>query len=174
MRRARTKLAVDGVLAASAFVTFASGLVLLLGLHAGRGALRTSALGLDRLVWLDLHRLPALVMLAALTFHLALDWKAFAAKFGRVPKRERRGPVPEHLHGTRGLICLAVWAAAITGVASWLAGGSGPTRGPEAGGVRHHLVDVHFIFGLAALPWSVHHLGHRWRWMVRVWRAWRS
>jgi hypothetical protein len=124
-------------------------------------------LGLTRVTWLNLHRLPALVVAAGLGLHVALSWGPFVARLRRA--RARRGL-------SEPLLYVAFWTVALTGTGLWLiVGGSTPLQGPVQLGPlehgRHHVVDVHHIAGLVALPLTVHHVGHRWRLMTRALRA---
>ena len=80
MHRNHFKPLLDVVVLVAAFLTFASGLVLFLNLHRDEGAFRMSPLGLTRLAWLNLHRLPALIVVSGIGLHIALNWKAFIAR----------------------------------------------------------------------------------------------
>jgi hypothetical protein len=172
MRRVRLRLLVDSVLLVGAFVTFASGLVLLLGLHVGDGTARASALGLGRLAWLNLHRLPALTTLLALGLHIALDRRAFATRLRRIFRRDAAVP-----HGRADTVmCLAMLTVVLAGLAAWLlVGGSAPLLGPAPLGPlpepRHRWIDVHHVAGVVSLPLVTHHVAHRWRWMVRTFQS---
>jgi heme/copper-type cytochrome/quinol oxidase subunit 2 len=172
MRRTHFKLVVDVVLLVAAFLTFASGLVLFLDLHRDMGALRTSALGLSRLAWLNLHRLPALLVVTAIVLHLAFNWAAFVARlrnsFAR--KSKSRG-IPELA------LYVTFWTVALTGIVAWFfVSGSAPLAGPVPLGwlyhTRHHLIEVHHSVGFVALTLAVHHVGHRWHRMVRCLGSW--
>ena len=170
-----TMLLIDVVVLAAAFLTFGSGLVLFFGFHVGEGAFRTSSLGLNRLTWLNLHRLPALMVALGIGLHVALNWRAFVGRCRR--SLSRKG-------GSRDVLELvmyvAFWTVALAGMAVWLLiGGSAPLAGPVQLGrlpqVRHHVVDVHNIAGLVAFLLTVHHVCHRWRRMVRGLRtAWHT
>ncbi len=172
MHRNHFRLLVDVVLLATAFLTFASGLVLFLRFHMGGGAFRTSALGLTRLAWLNLHRLPALLLVAVLGLHLILNGRAFRSRLrnGFARKSQARA-VPELvLYGT-------FWTAALTGIVAWFfVSGSAPIEGPVPFGwlypARHHVVEVHHIVALVALVLAVHHVGHRWHRMARGLESW--
>lgn len=171
MRRVALRLFVNSVLLGAALLTFGSGLVLLIAFHVNEGATRASALGLGRLAWLNLHRLPALATLVGLGVHGGVNWKAFTTKLRRISRRDggRRSV-------TDSLLCLALLTVALSGLAVWLlVGGSAPLLGPAplgpAPGFRHHLVNVHNVAGLVALPCAVRHVGRRWRWMVRTFRS---
>jgi hypothetical protein len=172
MRRHHLKLVVDIVLLVAAFVTFASGLVLFLDLHRDAGAFRTSALGLSRLAWLNLHRLPALIVVLAIVLHLALDWAAFVARLRNGFSRNSKSrAIPELV------LYVAFWTVALTGIVAWfIVHGSAPLAGPVPLAwlypTRHHVVEVHHIVGLVALPLAVHHVGHRWHRMVRGLESW--
>jgi hypothetical protein len=172
MRRHHCKLLVDTVLLVTAFLTFASGLVLFIDLHRDAGAMRTSALGLSRLAWLNLHRLPALLMATTIVLHLALDWAAFVARLrnGFARKSKSRG-IPELV------LYVTFWTVALTGVVAWFfVTGSAPLAGPVPFGwlhpTRHHVLEVHHVLALVALPLAVHHVWHRWHRMVRGLESW--
>ncbi len=167
MRRNGLRLLVDSMLLGAALLTFASGLALLVAFHADDGATRSSALGLGRLAWLNLHRLPALLTLAALAAHLALTWRPFTTRLRGIFRRDR-GPRAV----LDSLLCLALLVAAAAGLATWLfVDGSAPLFGPaplgRAAGARHALIEVHEFAGLIAFPCAARHVVRRWRWMVR-------
>lgn len=167
MSRNELKILIDVVLLTAAVVAFTSGFLLLFGFHVGNGVFRASAMGLSRLAWLNLHRLSALALTAALGLHLALNWKAFAARLRRGFSRKSGSK-----NGSELILYLTFGAAAITGLVVWLiVGGSAPLTGPVRFGplphTRHRFVDIHYIVGLVALVLTVHHVGHRWRRMVR-------
>jgi len=172
MRRLHFKLVVDSVLLAAGFLTFASGLVLFLNLHKDAGAFRASTLGLTRLAWLNLHRLPALLVVTTIVLHLALNWAALLARlrnaFARTSKS--RGV-------SEPLLYLTFWTVALTGIVAWFCvAGSAPLAGPVQLGwlhhTRHQVIEVHHSVGLLALTLAVHHVGHRWHRMVRGLESW--
>ena len=163
----RVRGAAGLVLLAAAALTFVTGLVLFFGFHVGGGHLRGAVLGLPRLVWLNLHRLPALVVAVSLGLHLALNARAFLARL-------RRGLVGKlgAGNGAELALYLAFLTVVLTGLAAWfLLGGSPALEGPVRLGrppqLRHRFLDIHNIVGLAAFAAAVHHVGHRWRRLVR-------
>jgi len=167
MPRNQFKLLVDVVVLVAAFLTFVSGLVLFFDFHVGKGASRTSALGLTRLTWLNIHRLPALIVVAGIGFHIALNWKGFVARLRHSFSRERKNRAVSEL-----ILYVTFATVAMTGIVVWLfVLGSAPLEGPVPLGqphpIRHQLVDIHNIVGLVALALTVHHVGHRWGQMVR-------
>lgn len=171
MRRRDLKLLVDLLLLGAFALAFTAGLVLFFGFHVGEGSLRSSGLGLARITWLDLHRLSALAAIALTALHVALDWKAFLARWRRLAGRGggRRGLSEPLLHVTFAVVALA-------GLALWaLVPGSAPLAGPVPLGPlphgRHQIVDVHDVAGLVALALTVHHVAHRWSWIVRGLRS---
>lgn len=172
MRRSRFKLVVDVVLLVAAFLTFASGLVLFLDLHRDAGALRTSALGLSRLAWLNLHRLPALLVVTAIVIHLALNWAAFGARLRNgFARKSKSRAIPELV------LYVTFWTVALTGIVAWfVVDGSAPLAGPVPLGwlphARHPVVEVHHTVGLVALLLAAHHVGHRWHRMVHGLGSW--
>ena len=172
MRRLHFKLVVDSVLLAAGFLTFASGLVLFLNLHKDAGAFRASTLGLSRLAWLNLHRLPALLVVATIVLHLALNWAALLARLRNAFARTSKSRGVSEL-----LLYLTFWTVALTGIVAWFfVGGSAPLVGSVPLGwlhhTRHHVVEVHHIVGLVALLLAAHHVGHRWHRMVQVLGSW--
>jgi hypothetical protein len=172
MRRNHLKSLLDVVLLVAAFLTLASGLVLFLDLHRDVGVFRTSTLGLTRLAWLNLHRLPALFVATAVCLHLALNWRAFVARLRNGFARKSKS------RGTSELVLyITFWTVALTGIAAWFfVDGSAPLAGPVSLGwlhhTRHHLIEVHHTVGLVALLLAVHHVGHRWHRMVQELGSW--
>jgi hypothetical protein len=167
MKRSELESPVSLLLLVTGTVAFATGLVLLTQFHMGHGSFQAEALGLSRLVWLDLHRLSSLGALGALVIHLALHWRAL---WGRVRSafgpRRARGTVAELL------LYAAFTTTVVAGFAAWwLVGGAAPLLGPIPPGLaphgRHHLVDLHHLTGLLALALTVNHVGHRLRQLVR-------
>lgn len=155
--RKRAALIVNFILLASALLTLASGLVLFLGFHIGSGHLRLSAAGLSRLTWVSLHRVPTVLMVAAVGAHLALNGRAFVARLRHAFSRMRGNGLELVLYAT-------FFAAMITGiVVAILAGGSAPASGPSLG---HVLAHAHSVVGFVALGFSGHHVGHRWQRMM--------
>lgn len=172
MTRNQFKLLVDVVVLVAALLTFVSGMFLFFDFHVGKGAFRTSAFGLSRLTWLNIHRLSALIVVAEIGFHVALNWKGFVARLSSSFSRNRKS------RGISELILYVTFATvALTGIVVWLfVLGSAPLAGPVPLGqphpIRHQLVDIHNIAGLLALALTVHHVGHRWGQMVRGLRSW--
>jgi hypothetical protein len=167
MPRNQFKLLVDAVLLVVALLTFASGMLLFFEFHVGKGAFRTSAFGLTRLTWLDIHRLPALIVVAGIGFHLALNWGGFVGRLRGSFSRNRKSRAVSEL-----VLYLTFGTGAMTGIVVWLLGkGSAPLAGPVPLGqlhpIRHQLVDIHNIVGLVALALVAHHVGHRWHRMAR-------
>lgn len=56
-------------------MAFFTGVVLLFCFHMGEGAFATSALGLDRLIWLNVHHVTSLVLLGLVVHHVAHRWR---------------------------------------------------------------------------------------------------
>jgi hypothetical protein len=167
MDRKQLMLLVDVVLLVAGFLAFASGLVLFLDFHMDAGAFRTSGLGLTRLSWLNLHRLPALIVVAAMVFHLALNWAAFLARLRNgFSRKSKSRQIPELV------LYVTFLTTALTGMVAWFfIRGSVPLAGPIVleglHHTRHHVIEVHHIVGLVALTLAVHHVGHRWHRIVR-------
>ena len=172
MRRKHFKLLLDVVLLVAAFLTFASGLVLFLDLHRDAGAFRTSALALTRLTWLNLHRLPALIVVPAIGLHLALNAAAFVARLRNgFSRKSKSRAIPELV------LYLTFWIVAMTGIVAWFfVAGSAPLAGPVPLGrlhhARHHVVEIHHFVGFVALTLAAHHVGHRWHRMVQGLGSW--
>lgn len=167
MQRRELNLLLDWVLLAAALATFSTGLVLLLCLHAGDGASAAAALGVDRLIWVNVHRLSAALALAGVTTHVALHWRAFRSRLANVIARRTKRPVD-----SEAVLYATFLIAAFTGFVAWLAlEGSTPLFGPAvigpASGARHPWIDTHHLSSLVSLALIVHHVGHRWRLMVR-------
>jgi hypothetical protein len=166
MSRTDLRRRVDLVLLGAGALTFLAGLVLLFAFHADDGEWATSALGVPRLVWLDLHRLAAAALVAGVAVHLGLDARAFLGQLRRAFSRRRSGARIELV------LYAAFFLAAGTGLAAWLlVDGSSPLLGPVPLGPlphgRHSLVEVHNLAGLIALALAVHHVWLRWRFLVR-------
>jgi hypothetical protein len=167
MHRNNLRSLTDVVLFLTALLTFGSGLVLFFEFHVGSGTFRLAALGLTRLTWLNLHRLVAMGLLAALGLHLALNGRALLAQLERVISRRRGSPAVSEI-----LLYTTFSVVVVTGLVAWFAiDGSPPLAGPIALGpqpsARHHVIDVHNVVGLVTLLLTVHHIGHRWRRMIR-------
>ena len=170
MRRSDLQRLVDLALLAAGSLAFASGLVLLACFHMDDGPYQRSALGLPRLAWLNLHRLPALLLAAAAAVHVALHWRAMLGWLRRALARGRGA-------GRELLLYATFWTVALTGLAAWtVVGGSAPLAGPiplaRLPHLRHALVDVHDLTGLVALALVVRHAGHRWRLLARGLGTW--
>jgi hypothetical protein len=167
MQRRELNLLLDWSLLVAALATFSTGLVLLLCLHAGHGAFATSALGQSKLVWLNLHRFSAAVTALGVVTHVGLHWRAFRAKLTNVVTRRTKRPINSEL-----VMYVAFFVAAFTGLVAWLVlEGASPILGPavigRANSTRHPWIDTHHISSLMSLVLIVHHIGHRWRLMVR-------
>ena len=75
MQRRNLNLLLDWLLLVAALVAFSTGLVLLVRFHMGHGAFATSALGLGKLLWLNVHRFAAAIFAATAVTHVALHWR---------------------------------------------------------------------------------------------------
>jgi len=166
MRRRDWNLLLDWALLLAGLTAFSTGIVFLFRFHVGEGPFATSALGLDRLVWLNLHRLSAALVLAVVATHVALHFRTFkrrvTALFARQTRRRDR---PELL------LYLVFLIAVSTGFAAWwIVEGSSPLLGPailgRASASRHPWVDTHHVSSLVALALVAHHIGHRRRFLV--------
>jgi hypothetical protein len=166
MPRRELNRLVDWVLLVAAFATFSTGLVLLLGLHVGRGASAASALGQGKLLWLNLHRFSAAATVLGVVTHVALHGRAFLARLTTVVRRTTKRRI-----GSEPVMYAAFLVAAVTGLVAWLfVEGSSPVLGPavigRANAARHPWIDTHHVASLVSLVFVVHHVGHRLRFMV--------
>jgi hypothetical protein len=167
MKRDTPRLLVDAPLLTAGLFTFASGLILLFYFHVGGGAFRASAIGLDRLTWLNLHRWSALVTSLGICLHLLLNRKPFVLKLKGFTRRLTFGRAAAFLG-----FCTVFATVIVTGFIVWLAmDGSTPLTGPVTvmlqHDARHHVVDVHNITGIVALVAAAHHTLYRRHWLVR-------
>jgi hypothetical protein len=167
MQRRRLNISLDWLLLVAALVAFPTGVVLLLCFHMGNGAFATTALGLGKLAWLNLHRFAAAVLVATVVSHVALHWRAFRKMIMNFVTRATKKRIR-----SEPLMYGAFFIAAVTGLVAWLAlEGSSPLFGPaligRASGTRHPWVDAHHITSLMALLLVAHHVRHRFRLMRR-------
>jgi hypothetical protein len=167
MRRRDLNLLVDWCLAPAALIMFATGFVLFFRFHVGHGAFAASAFGVDKLVWLNVHRVTAIAVIAGVMTHVVLHRRAFA--FHVIEFVSGRSWRKVDIEPIMYAICLV---AALTGLVAWfVVSGSSPLLGPAAVGplnrLRHAWVDAHNISALTALVLVAHHFGHRWHFMTR-------
>lgn len=170
MRRSSINLLFDLVLVVAGVLTFAGGLVLLTCFHVGPEMVRTDAVGLSRLAWLNLHRLSAFGVLAGTAAHVVMHWRPIVSAFRRrIVGSRRKGP------GVDRVLYLVLPGCVVAGFLAWFAlPSSAPLTGPAIGVMthtRHVAIDIHNILGLIALPLAVHHLAHRWGWITRTLRS---
>lgn len=169
MTRRQTTRPISWALLLSSLLVFVTGLVLLLGFHVGQGRFRAELLGLSRLTWLNLHRLPSVLVLLCLAAHLALHWRTLTARLQRMLTRTTRSRDRGEL-----VLYLAFTLMAVTGLAAWMSG-SPPLIGPVALGAipqpRHAVIDAHFLSGIISLLLAAHHVGHRYRALLARRRA---
>ncbi len=160
---ARIRTVTDGALLAGALLTFASGLVLFFAFHTGHGCLRAQALGLSRLAWQNLHRLSAVVVLAAGVAHATFNRRPIGVRLSRVLRGD---PARHDVHELAVYVCVAV--TIFTGFWVWLGvGGSMPIFGPvrlgRVANYRHPWIDTHNLVALLALVLTTTHVRRRWR-----------
>jgi hypothetical protein len=112
------------------------------------------------------------MVVAGIGLHVALNWGGFVTRLQRGFSRGRKSRAITELvlYATFGTV-------AVTGIAVWMfISGSAPIEGPSSLGrlshIRHQLVDVHNIAGLVMLGLTAHHVGHRWRAIVRGFWSW--
>jgi hypothetical protein len=136
--------------------------------HVGHGKLADSAFGVSRLVWLNTHRLAAIMVLASVAVHACLHWTSIVIRVSRTFKR---------LPGKARLSDLVLYFGfaldLLTGFVAWLLlPGSTPLFGPVRLGhlepARHICIDLHNFAGLALLPATVMHVWRRMRWIVNT------
>ncbi len=171
---AQTKCAATLVLLFGGVLAFASGIVLLFAFHVGLGCLRPDALGLSRLAWQNLHRLGAVLALAAVVVHGLANWGGIKHRVLRVLHGK---PMPSDHHE------MAVYTGNtivfLTGFVVWLAvGGSMSIFGPALLGPvtqpRHPWIDVHFLVGLVTLVLTTNHVRRRWHALIVLLRRARA
>ena len=165
MRRREWNLLLEWSLIPCALILFSTGLVLLFRFHMGSGAFATHAFGVDRLIWLNVHRLSAVIVIVGVTAHVALHWRALVFRLTMTATGRRRVDLEPIFYAA----CLV---SAVAGLVAWLiVDGSTPLFGPVLIGhlshTRHHWVDAHHIASLAALALVTHHVGHRLHSMTR-------
>lgn len=147
-------------------VVFVTGLVLLIEFHVGESVLRASAFGVSRLVWVNIHRLTAVLVLGAVVIHAALHWRAIVVRVNRACRNlpGRAGPADLTLY-------FGFLIEMLAGFVAWLAlPGSPPLFGPvdpnHLQPVRHICIDVHNVTGLILLPAAVIHVRRHSGWML--------
>jgi hypothetical protein len=159
---------VDTVMLAAGAVVFPTALVLLTRFHMGHGAFATSAFGIPRLVWLNTHRLAAIVVLAGVAAHSCLHCRTIIMRVSRAFK-DRPGKAK-----ASDLVLYFCFALdLLTGFLAWLLlPGSAPLYGPVRLGhlepMRHMFIDLHNFAGLALLPAVVIHTCRHLRWILRT------
>jgi Pyruvate/2-oxoacid:ferredoxin oxidoreductase delta subunit len=156
------KLRVDAALLSSVLVTFGSGLVLFLALHAGPARLRSEAFGLSRVAWVNLHGLGALATVTALLLHASANARAIARRATALVRGRLTRPGALEL-----LFYLALATVCVTGVAAWLHPATeipvfGPALPWSPGDAHHHWVDAHNLAALLSLVLTVRHVHARW------------
>jgi hypothetical protein len=161
------KSSTEHVALVGGLVTLATGLVLMFGFHVGHGSLRTAALGIGRITWLNVHRVGALALFGSVLVH-ALDRRL--PLWGRL-RRVATGRAQRHDAREVGLYVLFT-VLVVTGFAAVAVLPHGqPFRGPPILGpmasVRHPWIDVHNIAGLVALVLGYQHVRERWHLHVR-------
>ena len=165
MRRRELNLLLEWGLMPCAAVLFSTGLVLLFRFHVGGGAFAARAFGIDKLIWLNVHRLFALLVIAGVAAHVALHWRALIFRLTMTATGRRRLDLEPILYA-------ACFVSALTGLAAWfILDGSSPLFGPALVGplshARHHWIDAHHLTSLLALTLVAHHVGHRMHGMIR-------
>jgi hypothetical protein len=166
--RARVNNSANLLALAAGILAFSTGLLLLTHFHAGAGGLRASALGESRLVWVNLHRISALALLAAVAAHIQLHWRPIAAQFERLFGRR-----PGNVSRVDLVLYAGFAAVSATGLTAWFAvSGSPPVFGPlTLGGLapqRHLWIELHHWSGLIVLPAVVIHVRRRFRSILRA------
>jgi hypothetical protein len=165
MRRRELNLLLERGLLPCALILFSTGLVLLFGFHMGAGALSVQAFAVNKLIWLNVHRVSAALVIAGVTAHVALYWRALVFRLTMTATGRRRV-------GLEPIFYAACCVSALTGLVAWLIlDGSTPMFGPALIGglshVRHHWIDAHHIVSLLALALLADHVGHRFHVLTR-------
>ena len=148
----------------SSVAVFATGLILLARFHVGAGALRLEWLGLSRLIWVNMHRIPAVLFLAVVIVHVVLHWRPIVLRLQRLwPARTGR------ITRWDAVLYLGFSVVALTGLAAWtLVPGSPPLSGPAIPTVllplRHRCIDIHNLAGVALLVAAAVHIHRHWNW----------
>jgi hypothetical protein len=167
MRRRELNLLVEWSLAPAALTVFAIGLVLFFRFHVGHGAFAASAFGVDKLLWLNVHRLAAIAVIVLVTVHVALHERALVFHVTKFVSRRSRPKFD--LEPVMYAACLVAALAAL--IAWFVVSGSSPLFGPATithlNGLRHAWVDAHNISALVALVLVARHVGHRLHLMTR-------
>ncbi len=148
-------------------MAFSTGLVLLVCFHMGDGAFAASAMGMDKLIWLNVHRFSAVIVFATVVTHVVLHWRTFYSRVGNAVRRRTK-----RLIDIEVLMYLAFFVLVLTAFVAWFVlDGTSPLFGPATIGplssTRHPWIETHHSTSLVSLMLVVHHVGHRWRLMVR-------
>lgn len=168
MRRAHLKLLTDVVMLLTALVAFGGGIALL-GPHEGASR---AALGFSRFTWAFLHCLSAQILVIGVGLHVALNWRGFVIRLRGGLSRDRRWRA-----GSELVLYAAFSLVTITGILLCVVfDSSAPLEGPlPLGHLSHlgrHVMGLHVLSGMVALPFTFHHFGHRSRLMVRGLYSW--
>jgi len=151
---ARINKRVDMIALVAALLIFPTGLVLLTRLHIGPdGQQRLYALGLDRAVWMHLHRWSAVAMTVAVTAHAQMHWRVICARVRRAGLRLSGNTTRSDL-----VLYFTVAVATFTAFAAWLVL-------PRS--LRHLAIDLHHLSSLILLPAVVTHVRPHLRWLLR-------
>lgn len=159
---------VDVVTLLAGVVVFSTALVLFTQFHVGHGTLADSAFGVSRLVWLNTHRLAAVVVLAGVVVHVCLHWPSIVTRVIRTFKRLPGKARPSDL-----ILYFGFALDLLTGFIAWLLlPGSTPLFGPVHLGhlepARHLCIDLHNFTGLTLLPATIMHIWRHMRWIVNT------
>ena len=166
MHQRELKLSINWILLSVSTVTFSTGLVILICLHMGEGATASNAWGMGRLVWLNIHRLTAIVVVFIVAIHIGLNWPSFSRRFVNLINKKMKKPLNTEL-----ILYFAFFISILTSFTAWLVvEDSTPLFGPAViepmSHIRHHWIDIHHISSLVSLILIVHHIGHRSKFMV--------
>jgi hypothetical protein len=146
--------------------TFSTGLVILICLHMGEGALAVTAWGVERLVWLNIHRLTAAGVVLIVAIHIGFNWPSFSRRFANLINKKMKKPLDSEL-----ILYFAFFTSTLSSFTAWLViEGSTPIFGSAVIGLlsqaRHRWIDIHHLSSLVSLVLIVHHVGHRLKFMV--------
>ncbi len=167
MPSARLNYWVDILALSAGVVVFATGSLLLTRFHMGDGAFRGAEFGVSRLVWVNIHRFGALVLLGAVAIHVQFHWRTIVVWTTRAWRRLPGAAKHSDLALYGGFLAVAATAL----IAWFLAPGSPAAFGPilleRLPPHRHIWIDLHNLSGMILLPAAIIHVRKHVRWIAR-------